>query len=439
MSPPDQTHPPADADDARTRAAELAAARIHLEALIAHGGPSASSARPAQQPAHAFWSTQPVPQLPEGDSRDPSTDVGRPILTRNIADVSKTPLALIDMFEWCDVDVTDDKELQEAYRLLNLNYVEDGDAMFRFDYSPAFLRWALMPPGWHKDWHLGVRVKATGKLVALITAVPSSVTVRAPSTPMVEINFLCVHKKLRAKRLAPVLIQEVTRRVNARGVWQAVYTAGALLPRPVSSSRYYHRSLNPKKLIEVGFSRIAPRMTMARTIKLFALKPTTSTPGLRQMTTGDVPAVCKLLAAHMSQFEMRIDYDEADFAHWFLPRDGVVHSYVVEDPTSSEITDFTSFFSLPSTVMKNPKHSTLNAAYSFCNVATKADLTALMRDTLILAANLDFDVFNALDLAHNADFFDALKFHIGDGTLHWYCYNWQCRSIEKTQNALVLL
>ena len=25
--------------------------------------------------------------------------------------------------------------------------------------------------------------------------------------PMVEINFLCVHKKLRAKRLAPVLIK----------------------------------------------------------------------------------------------------------------------------------------------------------------------------------------------------------------------------------------
>jgi Myristoyl-CoA:protein N-myristoyltransferase, N-terminal domain len=36
----------------------------------------------------------------------------------------------------------------------------------------------------------------------------------------VEINFLCVHKKLRSKRLAPVLIKEVTRRVNRSGVWQ---------------------------------------------------------------------------------------------------------------------------------------------------------------------------------------------------------------------------
>ena len=33
-----------------------------------------------------------------------------------------------------------------------------GDNMFRFDYSPAFLRWALSPPGFKPEWHVGVRV-----------------------------------------------------------------------------------------------------------------------------------------------------------------------------------------------------------------------------------------------------------------------------------------
>ena len=41
--------------------------------------------------------------------------------------------------------------------LLNENYVEDDDNMFRFDYSPEFLRWALQPPGSLRDWHVGVR------------------------------------------------------------------------------------------------------------------------------------------------------------------------------------------------------------------------------------------------------------------------------------------
>jgi glycylpeptide N-tetradecanoyltransferase len=49
--------------------------------------------------------------------------------------------------------------------------------------------------------------------------------------------------------------QEITRRVNLHDIWQAVYTAGVLLPRPVAECQYWHRSLNPKKLIAVGFSR----------------------------------------------------------------------------------------------------------------------------------------------------------------------------------------
>lgn len=54
---------------------------------------------------------------------------------------------------------------------------------------------------------------------------------------MVEINFLCVHKKLRSKRVAPVLIREITRRVNLQGIFQAVYTAGVVLPKPVGTCR----------------------------------------------------------------------------------------------------------------------------------------------------------------------------------------------------------
>jgi hypothetical protein len=36
---------------------------------------------------------------------------------------------------------------------------------------------------------------------------------------------------------------------------------------------YWHRALNPKKLIEVGFSHLGARMTMARTIKLYKVGP----------------------------------------------------------------------------------------------------------------------------------------------------------------------
>lgn len=66
---------------------------------------------------------------------------------------------------------------------------------------------------------------------------------------MSEINFLCVHKNYRSKNFAALLIAEVTRRVNLKNKWQAIYTSGTVLPTPFTKAIYYHRSLNPKKLI----------------------------------------------------------------------------------------------------------------------------------------------------------------------------------------------
>ena len=49
------------------------------------------------------------------------------------------------------------------------------------------------------------------------------------------------------------------------------------------------------------------------------------------------------------------------------------------------LTDFTSFYTLPSTVMHHPQHRSLKAAYSFYSVHTHTPLLDLMNDTLILA------------------------------------------------------
>jgi glycylpeptide N-tetradecanoyltransferase len=84
--------------------------------------------------------------------------------------------------------------LKELYELLSANYVEDDDASFRFNYSAQFLRWALMPPGWEREWLVGVRVtkkdkgvkkadksgegSGKGRLVAFISAIPVKLRVR---------------------------------------------------------------------------------------------------------------------------------------------------------------------------------------------------------------------------------------------------------------------
>lgn len=88
--------------------------------------------------SYKFWQTQPVPRF--DDKKDEKTQEG-PIKRINPEEVSKEPDPLIEGFEWVTLDLTDEKELQELYDLLTYHYVEDDAAMFRFNYSAAFLNW----------------------------------------------------------------------------------------------------------------------------------------------------------------------------------------------------------------------------------------------------------------------------------------------------------
>ena len=152
---------------------------------------------------HKFWSTQPVPKGTGGAGGDEgvesSTKKG-PLRHQTVEGTRKEPYPLPPGFNWCELDVNDEEVLDSVYKLLNRNYVEDDDNMFRFDYSKPFLKWAICPPGFKKELHLGVQATASKKLMGVITAIPQGMIIEGARAEMVEINFLCVHKKLRSKR-----------------------------------------------------------------------------------------------------------------------------------------------------------------------------------------------------------------------------------------------
>jgi glycylpeptide N-tetradecanoyltransferase len=369
-----------------------------------------------------------------------------PILpNRDASEIRQEPYSMPNGFHWSNIDMSDATQAQELYTLLSQNYVEDGDELFRFDYSIDFLSWALQPPEFDPNFIFGVRTDgSTAKLVAFISGVPTTIKIHDHTIRVVEINFLCVHKKLRSKRLAPVLIKEITRRVNLTGIFQAVYTAGTVLPVPISSARYYHRNLNPKKLVDVGFSRIGHRMTMARMVKLYKLPETPISVGLRPMIEQDVPSVHILLNQYLSKFSLKILFTLDEIRHWLLPRENVVNTYVICSSSSDQaVTDMISFYHLPSNILRHAD-TKLYAAYSYYNVATTVPYTQLIKDALILAKHTcHSDVYNALNLMDNNDeIFKELKFGIGDGTLQYYIYNWALatnQTITSNQLGIVLL
>eukprot|EP00033_Pygsuia_biforma_P002499 GCRY01002769.1.p1 GENE.GCRY01002769.1~~GCRY01002769.1.p1 ORF type:complete len:506 (-),score=115.61 GCRY01002769.1:67-1473(-) len=385
---------------------------------------------------HEFWDQEPVPKMDETPVGEKESHA---IEHPKLEDIRKEPLSLPPMLEWVTCNIDDEAELKEIYTLLNLNYVEDEDEMFRFDYSPEFLLWALKPPNHRQEWHVGVRKSQTKELVAFISAIPGHIRIYGKEVTVVKINFLCVHKTLRDKKMAPLLIKEITRRVNLTGIWQAIYTAGIVLPRPVASCRYYHRTINTRKLVDVGFTYTTQTKTLHRLEKLNALPESTKIPGFRPLERRDCKQCCHLLKLQVSKNKLAIVYNEADFVHWMLPRDNVISSYVVQDPATQRITDFVSFYNLSSSVLGHEKHPHVKAAYCFYYAATGHPLKDLLQDAMVMAKSQGYDVFNALDLMDNATVLEDLRFGKGDGTLQYYLYNWKCPMMTSENVGVVML
>ncbi|KAJ7743688.1 Myristoyl-CoA:protein N-myristoyltransferase, N-terminal domain-containing protein [Mycena maculata] len=398
--------------------------------------------------AHKFWGTQPVPQLGEG----PPVADGYIEPWKPREEVRQEPYPLPQEFEWATVDIKDPTQNTEVHDLLSRYYVEDQSASLRFQYSSEFLQWALTPPGYFKEWHIGVRVSSNKKLVAFISGVPMKLRVRGKEFVAGEVNYICIHKKLRSKRLAPVLIKEVTRQVHLQGIFQAIYTAEAVIPTPISVCQYYHRSLNVPKLLDIGFTQVPRNSTTARMIRTNMVADT-PTLNIRPMEEKDVASVGDLFARYMRRFDMVPVMALDDVRHQFLSGQGtgnigdegperkagqVIWTYVVEDPATHVLTDFFSFYSLPSTILRSTKYQTVEAGYLYYYATEvafdpgadedgrlKARLMTLIGDALVIANRAKMDVFNAQTLMDNVPILKDLKFGPGSGFLNFYLYNWR--------------
>lgn len=331
--------------------------------------------------------------------------------------------------------------LLKLYEFLRDNYVEDDDHMFRFDYSPEFLYWHLSAPGYLKQWHLSVFKKEKDnvtKMIGFISAIPVHIYIHEKMVDKVEINFLCVKSNYRSFRLAPVLIKEITRRVNVEKIWQAVYTAGALLPKPICTSNYYHRNLNLKKLLDVKFTYLNPKLNLSRAKGIYKIAKETTLKSIRPMEKKDVDGVFDILNNYLSTFKIRPFYSKEEVEHWFVPRKDIVYSYVIEND-DGKVTDFISFYLLPSSILQHETHKTLYAAYSFFNIPGKYTIKELIKNALILAKQQNFDVYNALNIMENESVFSDLLFGKGDGSLKYYFYNYSCPAIKPSELGIVLM
>ncbi|XP_010512860.1 PREDICTED: glycylpeptide N-tetradecanoyltransferase 1-like [Camelina sativa] len=368
-----------------------------------------------------------APRLPCSDIGDTSLTEGPVEPATPLSEVRQEPYELPSpALEWTTCDLNSDDMCSEVCNFLNQHYA-DVKQLFKENYTNEFLRWALCPPGYYQSWHIGVRAKTSKKLVAFISGVPERIRVHDEVVKFAKIDILCVQKSLRSTGIAHAMIKEVTRRVQLEDIWQATYSLPNIrAKKPVTSivshCQYWIRMLNPQKLVDTGFISYRDKEQVRRFNKANKLPDATVTPGIREMELHDVLAVTELLRNYLRQFRVK---------HWLLPRENVVHCYVVECPVTHAVTDFCSTFTVSLTIDGNLIHKTVEIAYSYYNVTTQTPLPQLMKDALIVSNQKGIDVLYALDVMHNETFLEKLKFNRGDSQMHYYLYNYRLTSALK--------
>jgi len=139
-------------------------------------------------------------------------------------------------YVWKTYNITNDGDKIHAF--LNKHYMTDNT--FRLNYSKEFIQWALTPPNYIADLCIGVESNS-GVIVGFIAGIPTKNRINYNVIDCIEVNFLCVHKKLRGKKLTVRLVQEMARRSNMHGYKHSFYSTTKQIHQPICTTQYYHR------------------------------------------------------------------------------------------------------------------------------------------------------------------------------------------------------
>eukprot|EP00826_Nyctotherus_ovalis_P032065 TRINITY_DN2589_c0_g1_i13.p2 TRINITY_DN2589_c0_g1~~TRINITY_DN2589_c0_g1_i13.p2 ORF type:complete len:182 (-),score=30.07 TRINITY_DN2589_c0_g1_i13:842-1387(-) len=162
------------------------------------------------------------------------------------------PHPLPEDLEWCEIDVTDEKILNEVYELLRDNYIEDHNGGFRMKFSRECLKWVFTRPKYYKSWSVGMRRKDTKELVVFAGAVSASISIDGAVFHIAEPSFGTVKAEYRKRRLTPLFLLEQVRRFNLEDVWFFCSSAETIFHAPFSETWFYRRELDFKFILDVS-------------------------------------------------------------------------------------------------------------------------------------------------------------------------------------------
>jgi glycylpeptide N-tetradecanoyltransferase len=366
---------------------------------------------------YKYWNTQPMVQLNE----EPTTSTKIVNLVQSSVETNSP-----EPYKFVTYNVETD--IKKIVAFLQNNYAPKKDPKFRLKYSEDYVRWTLEYPD-----TVCIGLEADGKMGGFVSARTQKMQVYGNQMDMAEINFLCVHSKLRKKRVAETLIKEIRRIMNNKGLEQGIFFTDRYLPSPTVSLKYFHRPINYAKLLKHEYVFKEESETLEHMVKYYKVVP-----------NSDKELVLMKEQHYQQAFECYNQYVDKYFLHDILTLQQfickykpskVVKTYVlVKDDV---VVDFVSFTILETVITGSTetiRGSTETIRGSTLSMYTCNETTSyhLLKNAIMFSQNHSCDIFNVTDALENDGLMKELKFIDGTGISNLYLFNWRCPKLNPS-------
>ena len=346
---------------------------------------------------HSFWNKQPV-------SRDYAKQGIVSTEKQPALDPIDTTLSVVALY-------TDTLRSREQLSNFLRHHFIRG-----YQYSTDFLNWAV---GTGNAAHC-FKIEKThyrndsmqvSPLLGSISVKDIPLVIAGQPLRMGYVDYLAVHSGHRNKRLAPTLISHVA----AIETYETFIFKIEDTPLPFETAcsfryySYFHDNTAPDWTLPQGF-RVLP------------------------LDEGLLSVTRDYLADKSRGFTLYADYSEEEFGYWFLPRDGVVSSWVVLDTKADGDMRMVGFWSYYHYASESPFHKEpLPMCEVTLFVAETTQIVTVAQQMILESYRQKIGCLVCPDIGYNADFVHELNF-IQNKACHYQLYNYGVgRSLEPRE------
>lgn len=388
---------------------------------------------------HEFWSNQPIQWTITDETDEPVwpdeefdaaiekriRKQGSPIIVSNEN--------IRHELELCTLSLNDDRSLEQVLWLLHKYYFHGDDSRDPPKAFKDYMEWA-MSSTYEQMPELLFGLQSQGEWLAFIAGIPQRVKLHGTTLETILVTYLVLHPSIRGNHLAPLLIQEMTKRMsqlyNRR---QALFNISFTLPHPLTRAQEYAVNLRKHDVRPV---RDIPGGTQWRNVQegdelgvLRALEEFGQREGFELMPCFTRDEIEKLLIRPSIM-------GSGPVCGSFL----VTRVLVKKNGRDEEILDFASF--VIATSNANSQGRIRRDAYVFYLSALTISVSEALKEILqcaVYSHECDtLHTFRTMGITEQ-DLPDSFQM-VRDNYLAFQIYNWKARAVEQSENiGLVIL